>query len=55
MKNFVYLARELTKQGRRVMVAIREWEDECEVKCCLRSAALPVSGEQLPSMLEKEI
>lgn len=35
------------------MVAIREWEDECEllpVKCCLS-----VSGEQLPSTLKKEI
>lgn len=38
-----------------VMVATREWEDECKVKCCLQSAALPVSGEQLPSTLEKEI
>lgn len=37
------------------MVATREWEDECKVKCCLQSAALPVSGEQLPSTLEKEI
>lgn len=38
-----------------VMVATREWDDECKVKCCLPSAALPVSGEQLPSTLEKEI
>lgn len=37
------------------MVATGEWEDECKVKCCLQSAALPVSGEQLPSTLEKEI
>lgn len=52
MKNFVYLARELTKQGRRVMVAIREWEDECEVllaKCCfacLRRAAAKHARER---------
>lgn len=52
MKSFVHLKRELAKQGRPGMAAVREWESECEVllvkscSACLRRAVAKHTRER---------